>query len=208
MAARSGSGKTTLFTHLVGKAAGTKKYKEHRWVYVSVKGEHLFGPKTPVVTNIDDLAKALKKNQIVVYFPLYAEEYEAEVNEIIDLVFNMADKNEKAGFNVIIDDANVLDGFSSVGRPSPQVKKLVIAGRSKRVRGFFILHRLGNLPRLMNGNISNLVIMNINPMDNEYARKIFGLEGLDELTEELGDFKWVHVDLINEEVRKFNPVPY
>lgn len=205
MAARSGSGKTTLLTRLMEQANG-EKYRDVRFVYVSVKGEHLFGPKVPITTDIEALQKALVKNRVVVYYPVDPEYYDEDVDSIIDLVFALAAKNDKASFNLIIDDANVLDGFTNVGRPSPQVKKLVIAGRSKRIRGFFILHRLGNLPRLMNGNLSNLVIMNINPMDNDYAKKIFGMD-FDELTTDLTDFKWAHVDLITESVDRYNPVP-
>ena len=69
----------------------------------------------------------------------------------------------------------------------------------------FITHRLGNLPRLMNGNLSALIVMNINPMDNDYARKIFGVD-FEGIVGGLGEYRWAYIDLLEETIHKYNPI--
>tara|TARA_Y100000004_G_C8940040_1_gene423766 strand:- start:731 stop:1486 length:756 start_codon:yes stop_codon:yes gene_type:complete len=210
MAARSGSGKTTLLTRLIHDSRKNPKFKETRFIYISVKEEHLFGPEIQPTADIDTALKSMRENAITVFYPVDAEYYENDVDMIIDGVFKMSGEKRKKkdptpSFVIIIDDANILKGFDSRGQPSPMVKKLAIAGRSKRIRGMFITHRLGNLPRLMNGNLSALVVMNINPMDNDYGRKIFGVD-FDSIVGELDSYRWAYVDLLKETIEKFNPI--
>ena len=133
------------------------------------------------------------------------EFYEDNVDQLIDSIFHLSDANPEASFTIIIDDANILKGFDNRGIPSQQIKKLAVAGRSKRIRGMFITHRLGNLPRIMNGQLSSLIVMSVNAMDLDYAKKIFGMD-FEPLSMELFDFKWAVVDLIDEKTYRFNPV--
>lgn len=205
MAARSGSGKTTLLTHLVNEARKDEAFKETRFVYISIKQEQLFDYKVPIVTNVDDLLKQWAKNPIVTYYPIEPEFYEVDIDEIIETSFSVVDKVE-GGIVLIIDDANVIKGFDSRGVVSPAVKKLTIAGRSKGIRGLFICHRISNLPRLMNGNLSGMVLMSISSMDLDYSKKIFG-QDFEPLMPELVDYRWAYVDLIDDKTFKFNPVP-
>jgi len=205
MAARSGSGKTTLLTHLVNEARKDEAFKETRFVYISIKQEQLFDEKVPIVTNVDDLLKQWAKNPIVTYYPIEPEFYEVDIDEIIETSFSVVDKVE-GGIVLIIDDANVIKGFDSRGVVSPSVKKLTIAGRSKGIRGLFICHRISNLPRLMNGNLSGMVLMSISSMDLDYSKKIFG-QDFEPLMPELVDYRWAYVDLIEDKTFKFNPVP-
>jgi len=205
IAARSGSGKTTLLTHLIGEARKNKKFKETRFVYISIKQEHFFSDETPIVNNVEDMLKEMSKNPIVSYYPTEPEFYEVDIDEIIETVFQISDKIE-GGVVLIIDDANVIRGFDSRGQPSPSVKKLSIAGRSKGIRGVFITHRIANLPRMMNGNLSGLILLSISGMDLDYGRKIFG-QDFEPLLPELIDYRWAYVDLIDERTYKFNPIP-
>jgi len=205
MAARTGSGKTSLLSHLVNEARKDEAFKETRFIYVSIKQEHLFGEKVPVVSNINDMLKKMSKEPIVCYYPPDPEYYEVDIDEIIETVFEIADDVE-GGIVLIIDDANIIKGFDSRGIVSPAVKKLTIAGRSKAIRGLFITHRIANLPRLMNGNLSGLILMSISNMDLDYGKKIFG-QDFEPLLPELLDYRWAYVDLIDEKTYKFNPVP-
>ena len=205
MAARSGSGKTTLLTHLVNEARKDEAFKETRFVYISIKQEQLFDDKVPIVTNVEDLLKQWAKNPIVTYYPTEPEFYEVDIDEIIETSFAVVDKVE-GGIVLIIDDANVIKGFDSRGIVSPSVKKLTIAGRSKGIRGLFICHRISNLPRLMNGNLSGMVLMSISSMDLDYSKKIFG-QDFEPLMPELVNYRWAYVDLIEDKTFKFNPVP-
>lgn len=204
MSARSGSGKTTLLTRLISEARKDEAFKETRFIYVSIKRESLF-PKVKPSTNLNDLFKHLRKNPIGVYYPLEPQFYEDDIDELIDAVFNLSDSNPDSSFVIVIDDANILKGFDNRGVPSQQVKKLAVAGRSKRIRGLFITHRLGNLPRLMNGNMSAIILMSISSMDIDYSKKIFGVD-FEPLSNELFEYKWAVVDLIEEKTYRFNPV--
>lgn len=210
MAARSGSGKTTLLTKLITDSRKNPKFKETRFIYISVKEEHLFGPDVEPMTDVGSAIKSMSENPITVFYPIDSEYYEDDVDGIIEGVFALASAKRKKkdpipSFVIIIDDANIIKGFDSRGQPSPMVKKLAVAGRSKRIRGMFICHRLGSLPRLLNGNLSALLVMNINPMDNDYAKKIFGVD-FDEIIGELGEYRWAYVDLLDESIHKYNPI--
>tara|TARA_R100000655_G_scaffold94568_2_gene136070 strand:+ start:2836 stop:3465 length:630 start_codon:yes stop_codon:yes gene_type:complete len=206
MSARSGMGKTTLLTRLITEARKDEAFKETRFVYVSVKAEHLFkDKKIKPVASIDKALKNMRKNPITVFYPMQPEFYEDDVDQLIDSIFHLSDANPEASFTIIIDDANILKGFDNRGIPSQQIKKLAVAGRSKRIRGMFITHRLGNLPRIMNGQLSSLIVMSVNTMDLDYAKKIFGMD-FEPLSMELFDFKWAVVDLIDEKTYRFNPV--
>lgn len=205
LAARTGSGKTELLSHLIREARKDEAFKETRFIYVSIKQEQRFGEKSPIVDNIPDMLKAMSKEAIVSYYPKDPEFYEVDLDEIIETIFSIADDVE-GGIVLVIDDANVIKGFDSRAQPSPAVKKLTIAGRSKGIRGMFITHRIGMLPRLMNGNLSGLLLMSISGMDLDYGKKIFGLD-FEPLLPELTDYRWAYVDLIDEQTYRFNPVP-
>jgi hypothetical protein len=199
-------GKTTLLTRLITEARKDEAFKETRFVYVSVKAEHLFkDKKIKPVASIDKALKNMRKNPITVFYPMQPEFYEDDVDQLIDSIFHLSDANPEASFTIIIDDANILKGFDNRGVPSQQIKKLAVAGRSKRIRGMFITHRLGNLPRIMNGQLSSLIVMSVNTMDLDYAKKIFGMD-FEPLSMELFDYKWAVVDLIDEKTYRFNPV--
>ena len=203
-AARSGSGKTHHLTYMVNRAVKMKEFDNVRFIYLSIKQEDYFGVEP--TSSIPNLFKRLGKEQLVVYYPSDPINYEAEVDYIIEEVFDMSDANDDAKFVLLIDDVNVMDGFTSRGFVSPSVKKLVIAGRSKGIVGCFLCHRLGNLPRIMNGNLSSLVVMSINPMDNAYGQKVFGID-FDTEIENLNNYRWIYADLIEEKTFRYAPVP-
>lgn len=206
MSARSGSGKTTLLTRLITEARKDEAFKETRFIYVSVKSEHLFKEKKlKPVRSVFEAVKHMRKNPITVFYPSEPEFYEQDVDELIDSIFQLSDANPNASFSIVIDDANILKGFDNRGVPSQQIKKLTVAGRSKRIRGLFITHRLANLPRLMNGNLSALIVMSINTMDLDYSKRIFGMD-FEPLSQELGEYRWSVVDLIEETTHRYNPV--
>lgn len=204
MSARSGSGKTTLLSTLIEQAVKLEDFREQRFIYASLKGENPF-KGAPVTSNVLDLRKKLKKSRIVVFYPHIEETYEAKIDELIEMVFSLADANPDAGFHITIDDSNILKGFTARGSLSGSVKKLAIAGRSKGIRGLFITHRLGWLPTLMNGNLSALILMSMNGSDADFAEKKFGLD-FKELITDLGEFRWSVVDLLTDKIYKFDPV--
>lgn len=205
MSARSGSGKTTLITRLIEDALRLESFGETRFIYVSVKMEHYFGEGVEPTSSLNELVKGLNKSRVGIFYPNDPAEYENEVDRLIETVFNLSDDNPETNFCIIVDDCNILGGFDNRGNPSPSMKKAIIAGRSKRIKLIPITHRLANLPRLFNGNLSGLLLMNMSMMDADYGEKIYGLE-MENLIEELADFRWAYVDLISLNVQKFNPI--
>ena len=73
------------------------------------------------------------------------------------------------------------------------------------IKGCFCLHRLSNLPRIMNGNLSGMVVMNISQIDTEYTYKLFGID-LEKEIGELGDYRWLWVDLFTDQIERFAPL--
>jgi len=209
-AATSGSGKTTLLSHLIKESLKLDSFKEVRFVYVSIKLEHLFGDEVKPLSTLNETFKSMAKNNLTVFYPTDPTNYETDVDNLIEGVFNMANVNDNGQYVIIVDDCNILQGFDNRGNPSPSMKKAAIAGRSKGVRLITICHRIGNMPRLFNGNISGLVLMNVSKMDIEYAKKVFGLEVdmMESLIDELTDYKWAYIDMIRGGVMRFNPVPH
>jgi hypothetical protein len=205
MSARSGSGKTTLLTRLINDSVKEDRFKNQRFIYASMKQETLFDDSVPIVTSMDSMIKALKKNQIVTFFPTDPERYEDDIDELIEVVFSLSGENDDAGFHITIDDANIMRGFSNRGQTSSSVRKLIIAGRSKGVRSLLITHRLAMLPRMTNSNLSHLVLMSGNSMDSDYGLKVLGID-LKNVIEELGEYRWAVVDLTNEKIHRFSPV--
>jgi len=205
ISARSGSGKTTLITKLIDDSLKLPQFKETRFIYVSVKMEHYFGDTVEPVSDLQSLRQQIKKNQLGIFYPTDPANYENDVDELIEMVFALSNQNSKSNFTIIVDDCNILTGFDNRGHPSPSMKKAVIAGRSKRIKLITITHRLANLPRLMNGNISGLLLMNMNAMDSDYGQKIYGLD-FEELITGLSDYRWAFVDLLTENIEKYNPV--
>lgn len=205
MSARSGSGKTTLLTRLISDCVKENRFENQRFVYASMKQETLFDESVPITTSTEGVIKELKKNQIVNFFPTNADRYEEDIDELIEVIFSLSEENPDSGFHLTIDDANIMRGFSNRGQTSASVRKLIIAGRSKGIRSLLITHRLAMLPRMTNSNLSHLVLLSGNSMDAEYGNKVLGMN-LETVIEELGDYRWAVVDLMNEKIHRFSPV--
>ena len=170
-----------------------------------MKQETMFGEKIPITTSTDGVIKALKKNQIVNFFPTDPNRYEDDIDELIEVIFSLAEENPTSGFHITIDDANIMKGFSNRGHTSASVRKMIIAGRSKGIRSLLITHRLAMLPRMTNSNLSHLVLLSGNSADSDYGMKVLGMD-LEDVIDELGDYKWAVVDLMDEEIYRFQPV--
>jgi len=204
-AARSGSGKTHHLTYMVKGAKRDAAFKETRFLYASIKQESYFADAEPV-ESVAEALKSMTKERVTVFYPTEPQFYQTDNDELIEGTFTLKENNPESSFVLIIDDANILRGFDSRGQPSQAVRKLVVAGRSFQIKGCFVCHRLANLPRLMNGNLSGVVVMNISPMDTDYGRKVLGVDLENEL-DSLFDYRWLWLDLIQEQIVHYNPVP-
>tara|TARA_R110000772_G_scaffold18398_3_gene51235 strand:+ start:629 stop:1315 length:687 start_codon:yes stop_codon:yes gene_type:complete len=203
---RTGSGKSYLMTELVNEAVKLPSFKDARIIYVSVKNES-YWPDIKPTSSIDDLFKHLEKNRIGVFYPQNADEYESDLDDVISRTFEVATENEESSFCIIVDDCNVLDKFNSQSRPSKMVTKASIAGRSFNIKLCLCVHRIGNLPRILNSSLNAGIVMSISPMDNDYAKKILTLD-LDPYYESLSEnqYSWAFVDLLKSNTTLYEAI--
>ena len=202
--ARTGSGKTEWAKRMLFDGYKHPSSKYHRTIYITPKYEDILG--APAVSDPRALQKALQKNSIVAYHPIEPEYYDEDVNSVIETVFNLKDevpavKDDRGeyhemSYHIIVDDAQILDGFDSRKNPSSSVKKLIIAGRSKRIKSTLIVHRFAALPRLINGNVSNLVVMNVSAIDLDITKRLFGID-FEPIMPELINYRWVYANLLD-----------
>jgi hypothetical protein len=167
---------------------------------MSVKYESYWDKIEPT-NDIDDVFKKLEKGRIAVFYPTDPTTYEVELDALIERTFEIASDNEEVSFCLIVDDCNILDTMSSRSRPSKMMTKAAVAGRSKKIKLTLIVHRIGNLPRILNSSLNAGIIMAISPMDNEYSMKVLGLDMTD-YYEPLSNnqWSWSFVDLLTGDV--------
>ena len=205
--ARSGSGKTTLLRSLLLPTMQMEDFKEVRFVYVSLKGDYVF-TEGPYTQDLSEAVDSIGKNKWTTFAP-HPENYDIEVdlllNEIFEMAHNSQAEKERPKFQIIMDDANILRKMSNQARPSPAIIKAAVAARSMGIRLTVVLHKLGNAPRIFNGNASSMILMKQSEMDVSYGEKIFGMN-FGETIQKLEPYHWVHVDLISENMTKFAPV--
>jgi DNA helicase HerA-like ATPase len=206
IAGRSGSGKTYLMTELINEAVKQPNFKNARIIYVSVKNES-YWPKIEPTYDIDSLFKNLEKNSIAVFYPQDPNEYESELDNLIERTFNVSADNEETSFCIVVDDCNVLDKFNSQSRGSKMLTKAAIAGRSYNIKLCLVVHRVGNLPRMLNSSLNCGIIMKISDMDNPYSIKVLSLD-LDPYYATLANnqYSWAFADLLNGEVSLFEAI--
>jgi hypothetical protein len=157
----------------------------------------------------------MQKNQIITYIPTDPNNYDSDIDEIIEMVFSLQDANPttkinrkesvKNSFTIIIDDAQIINGFSARKEPSSAIKKLVIGGRSKLITGIFVTHRYGALPRIMSGNCASLISLSVSTVDQDITKRLFGVD-FSEYVGMLTDFRWLHTDLLGETTTKYEKV--
>ena len=205
IAGRTGSGKSYLMTQMVNEAVKLPSFKDARIIYISVKNDS-YWPKVEPTSSTEKLFKQLEKNRIAVFYPQNADEYENDLDDIIERTFQVSAENEESSFCIIVDDCNVLDKFNSQSRPSKMVTKASIAGRSFNIKLCLCVHRIGNLPRILNSSLNAGIVMAISPMDNDYSRKILALD-LDPYYESLSEnqYSWAFVDLLKSDVSLYEP---
>lgn len=163
---QAGSGKTVFVETTLKQYLKQSKDKNERIVYISPKNEGF--EDYELVVNIDDLPQAISKNRVVRFYPQDMAYLEQDVDETIDLVFRMQQKNPKSTYVIVLDDAQVF--LSSRKAASPQLKRLALTGRSRGIRGIFIAHNIV-LNRELEGQVDLLVGFS-NPNPTYYKQSI------------------------------------
>lgn len=208
IAGRTGAGKTYLMTEMVNEAVKLPQFKDTRFAYFSVKNQS-YWDKVPPISDKEAFFKHMSKNQIGVFYPTNADEYEIELDDILAEIFELQKQKENEGITwvIIMDDVNVLDGFSNMSKPSKMNVKTAIAGRSVGIKPVYIIHRIGNIPRILNSSLNAGIITAISPMDNDYSKKVLSLD-LDPYYASLNEkqYSWAFADIYTGEVQLFNPI--
>ena len=199
---RTGSGKTEWLKRMISDS----RYLEdtgfqNKIVYISPKEEDILG--APMVNQPEDMVKVLAKSDLVVYIPS-PEDYNADVDRAIEKVFEMKNDvpmngDDIVSYHIVLDDASIF--LSAQKPPSAAMKKLIIAGRGKNVKGSIVLHRFNQVPRLVSGNLGDLVIMSVANTDLDLTERLFAFR-LDDVADDLNNYRWAYVDLLQN-----NPTP-
>jgi len=193
---QAGSGKTVFVETTLKQYLKQSKDKNERIVYISPKNEGF--EDYELVVNLDDLPQAISKNRVVRFYPQDMAYLEQDVDETIDLVFRMQQKNPKSTYVIVLDDAQVF--LSSRKAASPQLKRLALTGRSRGIRGIFIAHNIV-LNRELEGQV-DLLVGFTNPNPTYYKQSIerfeFDPEPLNEPMRE-NPYSFVWYDMRNKE---------
>jgi len=163
---QAGSGKTVFVETTLARYLKQSKDKNERIIYISPKNEGF--EDYELVVNLDDLPQAISKNRVVRFYPQDMAYLEQDVDETIDLVFRMQQKNPKSTYVIVLDDAQVF--LSSRKAASPQLKRLALTGRSRGIRGIFIAHNIV-LNRELEGQV-DLLVGFTNPNPTYYKQSI------------------------------------
>jgi hypothetical protein len=207
---RTGSGKTEFMQRMIHDSRHLKDTGFiNKVVYISPKEERILD--ADIVRQPEDMVKVLEKDDLVVYIPS-PEDYNGDVDRVIEKVFEM--KNDipsvensdgtidTVSFHIVIDDASIF--LSAQKPPSAAMKKLIIAGRGKNIKSSIILHRFNQVPRLVSGNLSDLVVLSVANTDQDVVERLFAFR-LDDISEGLSDYRWAYIDLLQTNP---NPVKY
>ena len=199
---RTGSGKTEWLRRMVHDSRYLDSDEfENKIVFVSPKEEDILGAE--VVTEPEEIVKVLEKEDLVVYVPS-PESYSEDVDSVLDKVFEMQNEIPMAGdktlsYHIVLDDSSIF--LSANKPPSPAFKRLVIAGRGKHIKGTFVVHRFGQLNRLLSGNIGDLIVMSVANTDRDIVPRLFAFD-IGDLGDSLSDYRWAWVNLLSN-----NPKP-
>ena len=160
-----GSGKTFFLEHTLKKFLRKNQDEHLRVVYISPKHETILD-KEPIVDS-SKLEKFLRKNRMAVVFP-HTDYLEEEVDEIINLLFDIKTANEKFKAVIIIDDSQIM--LSSRKEASKAHRRLSLTGRSRKIRGIYVAHGI-ILNKALEGQTSFLVGFT-NPLPLNYRASI------------------------------------
>ena len=201
----SGSGKTTAVLSTLQEALKSSAFgPKHRFIVIDPKTQpndyDLLGKP---LTNIAEVFKSIRKERFTLFWPSidYIEE---QVSEVIEYIFCMADSDAETSFTFILDEAATL---ITTSRVPLSLKRLSIQGRSKRIMPILVSQR-PLLNRWVEGNLSNMLLFRILPIDADNLRRRWGLdfESIDvKLREKPYSFMWF--DLEQATLNALNPLP-
>ena len=170
----SGSGKTTAILSTLQQAIrkGSGFGEHHRFVIVDPKiqpGDYDLLAE-PSLTAEAALHK-IRKERVVVLWP-DLDFVQAEVEHLVNGLFNMADSSPEFTFTFVLDEASIL---ITPSRIPPALKRLAVQGRAKHIKPVFISQR-PIVNRWTDANLSTLLLFNTLPVDADTLGKRWGVD--------------------------------
>ncbi len=201
IAGMPGSGKSFFIEHTLKQYLQKSRLKNERFVYITPKNESILGME---ITPMDKFEKAFSKERIVVLAP-EMEDLEADVDYIINHVFEVREVNEDMTAVVIIDDSQIF--LESQGKVTPAIKRLALTGRSRGIRGIFVSHTM-ILNKKLEGSVQYILNFTLpQPMFFKDAVKRFGFDP-EPHQEELRktEYGYIWHDVFKGETRLMQPL--
>ena len=130
-----GGGKSFFVSNTLMEFVRRSEDENLRVIYCCPKQEMFLGEGT--FTTLDKLEKHLSKNRIAVVYP-DPMNLEAEVDYMIDFMFDLRDANQDLKIVYVQDDSQIF--LSSRKAASPSWKRLALTGRSRGIRLVSISH--------------------------------------------------------------------
>lgn len=202
----SGSGKTTAILSTLQVAIKDPRFgKKHRFVIVDPKAqEGDYDKLADPIIDLDKVNESIRKERVTLYWPTNMEEMEADVSDIVDHLFELADRDRQTTFTFVLDEAAML---ITPTRVPNSLKRLSVQGRSKRIIPIFVSQR-PLLNRWTDANVSNMFLFRILPVDADNLGRRWGLnfEEIDaKIREKPYSFMWF--DLEKATLNPMDPVP-
>lgn len=173
---QAGSGKSYFLEQTASAYLRGNKDPYYRILYIAPKGEgfeSLLDKKQKPVTTYDDMEKSLINNRVTVYYPPM-EGLDENVDDALNLLFDLRENNPDLKTVVIIDDAQVF--LSSRKAASNAHKRVALTGRSRGIRAVYVSHNIV-FARELEGQISHLVgFSNPNPIYYKQAIERFNFD--------------------------------
>ena len=165
-----GGGKSFFVSNTLMEFVRRSEDENLRVIYSCPKQEMFLGDGT--FTTLNKLEKHLSKNRIAVIYP-DPMNLEAEVDYMIDFMFDLRDANPDLKIVYVQDDSQIF--LSSRKAASPSWKRLALTGRSRGIRLVSISHPPG-FSKELEGSTSYIVHfrtllspMHINDFKNRFG---------------------------------------
>jgi hypothetical protein len=143
---KAGSGKSLAVEHWSKYALRSPKYDENwRLIYVSPKHEGFenmtVGNKVvSPIADVQEVVKSLRKNRLAIWFPSNLSVMDIELDYLIESLFDYQEANPDFSCTLILDDAQTW--LEARKTASIGLKRIVLTGRSKRIKTVLLAHGL------------------------------------------------------------------
>ena len=143
---KAGSGKSLAVEHWSKYALRSPKYDENwRLIYVSPKHEgfeniSIGDEEVSPLADVQEVVKSVRKNRLAIWYPTNLAVMDIELDYLIESLFDYQEANPDFSATLILDDAQTW--LEARKTSSHQVKRLVLTGRSKKVKTVLLAHGL------------------------------------------------------------------